>query len=101
MLRHELVLNYSSDRFLFSSRRRHTRCLSDWSSDVCSSDLVLGQAEVRPSLLAAVAAGAGAESLRDDDVVLEEVGHPGPDCGYAACPLMPWDDGVADRKSVV
>src|SRR5205814_7029668 len=25
----------------FSSRRRHTRCLSDWSSDVCSSDLPL------------------------------------------------------------
>src|ERR1039458_661924 len=24
----------------FSSRRRHTRCLSDWSSDVCSSDLI-------------------------------------------------------------
>src|ERR1039458_229423 len=23
----------------FSSRRRHRRCLSDWSSDVCSSDL--------------------------------------------------------------
>src|ERR1035441_3702393 len=23
----------------FSSRRRHTRCLSDWSSDVCSSDV--------------------------------------------------------------
>src|SRR5205814_7431828 len=23
----------------FPSRRRHTRCLSDWSSDVCSSDL--------------------------------------------------------------
>src|SRR5947199_918495 len=27
--------------FFFSSRRRHTRCLSDWSSDVCSSDLIL------------------------------------------------------------
>src|SRR5437899_3926622 len=27
------------DVFFFSSRRRHTRCLSDWSSDVCSSDL--------------------------------------------------------------
>src|ERR1035438_10555701 len=26
--------------FFFSSRRRHTRCLSDWSSDVCSSDLI-------------------------------------------------------------
>src|ERR1035441_10823716 len=27
--------------FFFSSRRRHTRCLSDWSSDVCSSDLLI------------------------------------------------------------
>src|SRR6266498_5916680 len=26
--------------FFFSSRRRHTRCGHDWSSDVCSSDLV-------------------------------------------------------------
>src|SRR2546429_3222915 len=25
----------------FSSRRRHTRCSRDWSSDVCSSDLLL------------------------------------------------------------
>src|SRR2546422_6858139 len=25
--------------FFFSSRRRHTRCSRDWSSDVCSSDL--------------------------------------------------------------
>src|SRR2546422_3055748 len=27
--------------FFFSSRRRHTRCSRDWSSDVCSSDLGL------------------------------------------------------------
>src|SRR5215204_3783655 len=27
--------------FFFSSRRRHTRSLCDWSSDVCSSDLSL------------------------------------------------------------
>src|SRR5438093_12403325 len=27
--------------FFFSSRRRHTRLVSDWSSDVCSSDLTL------------------------------------------------------------
>src|SRR3989449_5431311 len=27
--------------FFFSSRRRHTRCSRDWSSDVCSSDLAL------------------------------------------------------------
>src|SRR5438093_13518850 len=30
--------------FFFSSRRRHTRLVSDWSSDVCSSDLVLAVA---------------------------------------------------------
>src|SRR5207245_4629371 len=27
--------------FFFSSRRRHTRCYRDWSSDVCSSDLLI------------------------------------------------------------
>src|SRR5690349_24534522 len=27
--------------FFFSSRRRHTRSLRDWSSDVCSSDLTI------------------------------------------------------------
>src|SRR5262249_59979320 len=27
--------------FFFSSRRRHTRLVSDWSSDVCSSDLAI------------------------------------------------------------
>src|SRR6266550_5959833 len=34
--------------FFFSSRRRHTRCSRDWSSDVCSSDLV-GLPHVRPA----------------------------------------------------
>src|SRR5262245_63788298 len=35
--------------FFFSSRRRHTRCLSDWSSDVCSSDLLLQRLASVPS----------------------------------------------------
>src|SRR2546426_10771113 len=30
--------------FFFSSRRRHTRLQGDWSSDVCSSDLMRGLA---------------------------------------------------------
>src|SRR5207245_540370 len=37
----------------FSSRRRHTRCYRDWSSDVCSSDLSqlpLQVAAVAPSI---------------------------------------------------
>src|SRR5699024_12057187 len=28
--------------FFYSSRRRHTRSKRDWSSDVCSSDLIIG-----------------------------------------------------------
>ena len=35
--------------FFFSSRRRHTRFTSDWSSDVCSSDL--GKLKLDPSQL--------------------------------------------------
>src|SRR5258705_9566525 len=38
--------------FFFSSRRRHTRCLSDWSSDVCSSDLRVTQSGEQIRLLA-------------------------------------------------
>src|SRR5256885_15944221 len=30
------------DLIFFSSRRRHTRLQGDWSSDVCSSDLIGG-----------------------------------------------------------
>src|SRR5690349_9784987 len=32
-------IDVQSVSFFFSSRRRHTRSLRDWSSDVCSSDL--------------------------------------------------------------
>src|SRR5207245_7828252 len=31
-------IRMSHNFFFFSSRRRHTRCYRDWSSDVCSSD---------------------------------------------------------------
>src|SRR5271169_6094034 len=34
--------------FFFSSRRRHTRCYRDWSSDVCSSDLSADRAAKHP-----------------------------------------------------
>src|SRR2546429_1364733 len=34
-----LVMRSNLWAFCFSSRRRHTRCSRDWSSDVCSSDL--------------------------------------------------------------
>src|SRR5438876_7237812 len=51
--------------FFFSSRRRHTRWTGDWSSDVCSSDLL----DARPGVLRRRAraddAGRGARSLGD------------------------------------
>src|SRR5439155_11291245 len=39
--------------FFFSSRRRHTRWPRDWSSDVCSSDLVDQELLLRNEYLAA------------------------------------------------
>src|SRR5687768_17815477 len=37
--------------FFFSSRRRHTRCSRDWSSDVCSSDLTEVEAATTLSII--------------------------------------------------
>src|SRR5438046_8078366 len=42
--------------FFFSIRRRHTRLVSDWSSDVCSSDLSPVVVENRPGADSAIAA---------------------------------------------
>src|SRR2546422_9782792 len=42
--------------FFFSSRRRHTRCSRDWSSDVCSSDLARGEVGL---VVAAIFLGGG------------------------------------------
>src|SRR5690242_21222408 len=38
--------------FFFSSRRRHTRLTCDWSSDVCSSDLLTYSGELGLAILA-------------------------------------------------
>src|SRR2546427_597532 len=52
--------------FFFSSRRRHTRFDCDWSSDVCSSDL-LARAGCQ---LSAVARGAALQALRTQGLTL-------------------------------
>ena len=87
--------------FFFSSRRRHTRLVSDWSSDVCSSDLdkitaledkITGQ----PKLEAEYAAGSFEQlyikALEEEDYRLRL---------YAAINSLPVDQRRIDRKSVV
>src|SRR5262249_40999333 len=53
--------------FFFSSRRRHTRLVSDWSSDVCSSDLLVDLSAMffgMPyALFPAIAAGLGGPAV--------------------------------------
>src|SRR5256884_9174714 len=70
--------------FFFSSRRRHTRCSRDWSSDVCSSDLFLR---------------AGAE----DEAGAQEVAAPqlvDPDrfCHWS-CTYLSWNSGDANARN--
>src|SRR5262245_63558883 len=52
--------------FFFSSRRRHTRCLSEWSSDVCSSDLQPRFLEGKKLNVAAVPSAPGRPSADID-----------------------------------
>src|SRR5699024_12116220 len=58
----------------FSSRRRHTRSKRDWSSDVCSSDLILIVAGGLSSCSALFQGGGGAVigssfTAEDEDII--------------------------------
>src|SRR5882762_11580679 len=57
--------------FFFSSRRRHTRFKCDWSSDVCSSDLVPGQAGHDAASAATLSTRAAAGDQRAWDEIVE------------------------------
>src|SRR2546422_1651177 len=63
--------------FFFSSRRRHTRCSRDWSSDVCSSDLekTIPQ-EVRFDVIGGVSYTKGCYTGQETVSRLHFRGHP-------------------------
>src|SRR6478735_10982666 len=57
--------------FFFSSRRRHTRLQGDWSSDVCSSDLVPKNApEWVPTAHITFPSGRTADEIAPDSVAV-------------------------------
>src|SRR5256885_8885179 len=80
--------------FFFSSRRRHTRLQGDWSSDVCSSDLLIPTYRLPKPI---------ANPFAIDAPIISELARPGP---LVAANASISDNRVfaalaADRKSVV
>src|SRR5690606_40670148 len=74
-----------------SSRRRHTSCSRDWSSDVCSSDLMNGLANIRTNgLLLGMSEGELA-SRRDDIIAFAELGP------FIHEPLRTYSSGMVMR----
>src|SRR5690606_21125237 len=67
--------------FFFSSRRRHTRFSRDWSSDVCSSDLVCITGQVFAHLL-------GTDAFQEIDVVNTTI------------PVTKWNIQVTEAKDI-
>src|SRR5438034_4449870 len=55
--------------FFFSSRRRHTRSLCDWSSDVCSSDLSAPRSPHREATMDAIVERVGGVDVGQATVV--------------------------------
>src|SRR6266536_3838931 len=96
--------------FFFSSRRRHTRSTRDWSSDVCSSDLVLRHADVVRRIYAEVS------NVRKDEhwmpvwVICENCGrigtthatdYDGATVAYECRPdYVPWATGCGHRGRI-
>src|SRR5256885_6531081 len=91
-----MSLVYHLIYFFFSSRRRHTRLQGDWSSDVCSSDLIPidvhdrlhVQADARHmslSLLASVLLAEGLDRIGNDPVVIPNRDANASEIGRASC----------------
>src|SRR5216683_5878824 len=85
--------------FFFSSRRRHTRSDRDWSSDVCSSDLLAGEIADGVVLWACPASYIGDVAMREIAAGRARAGQPL--AGFDVCAAIPSavvaDPAVAHR----
>src|SRR6266550_3063812 len=85
--------------FFFSSRRRHTRCSRDWSSDVCSSDLWRFNVEQRGGHWDLVdGAFRGTENAEHNHPATASIGFDFKDV-VIACQVRLHDVPLAGRKS--
>src|SRR2546429_2560424 len=86
--------------FFFSSRRRHTRCSRDWSSDVCSSDLLKGTStERQPS--APTPGGAGSTANAEQTAKPSGPSSGGSESGGAGGIGRPGGGGTADLQQMI
>src|SRR3712207_3639757 len=94
MYRSIVGIRYGQSVFFFSSGRRHTRYWSDWSSDVCSSDLEAGRFEPDYGWLAGMSIDEARQPIIDDlekRGLLVEAGtivHAYPHCWRCDTPLI-------------
>src|SRR6266542_4216270 len=89
--------------FFFSGRRRHTRCYRDWSSDVCSSDLLAAGRRQDERACADRAGGPLAgigepREARDGTPLRQREAHLGGTGREAARPARGGDDPRRDRR---
>src|SRR5205814_5200843 len=83
--------------FFFSSRGRHTSCLSDWSSDVCSSDLLPRAFGLKVSEARELLTG---DAARHQIVIGAPARHEPRASGLAGQPAFQDDIGVSDAEQI-
>src|SRR5207245_7574348 len=86
--------------FVFSGRRRHTRCYLDWSSVVCSSDLDLSATLARHAGHVAMKPGGTERVLHGEPAWRKDHEVDRIDAGRIADRLQHEKDRRVDRKSV-
>src|SRR5260221_5702193 len=96
-VRRAILVSGSVAFFFFASRRRHTRSLCDWSSDVCSSDLRLTLPAPRDGL---ELIGEAAAELRRAGIEVSDLGLRRPTLDDVFLQLT-GSPPSEDRKSVV
>src|SRR5438132_7259291 len=97
MKRRNSPLPRASEFFFFSSRRRHTRSLCDWSSDVCSSDLLL---TTLVALIVALAAMIGYDLRAYHRILVSDMTTQAELLGRTSAPALAFDDSRVAKENL-